>query len=89
MGIARANLPFAAVEVRVDFHHIRFVVAVVVVAAAVVVVVVVVAAAVAVVVGSLRIRPSEGNYSGVGEARWGFGGSLRSLESPLQRMNYW
>ena len=79
MGIARANLPFAAVEVRVDFHRIRFVVAVVVVAAAVAVV----------VVGSLRIRPSEGNYSGVGEARWGFGGSLHSLESPLQRMNYW
>ena len=78
MGIARANLPFAAVEVRVDFHHIRFVVAVVVVAAAV-----------AVVVGSLRIRPFEGNYSGVEEARWGFGGSLRSLESPLQRMNCW
>ena len=52
MGIARANLPFAAVEVRVDFHHIRFVVAVVVAAAA----------AVVVVEGSLRIRPSEGNY---------------------------
>ena len=59
MGTARANLPFAAVEDRVDSHHIRFVVAVAVV----------VAAAVVVVEGSLRIRPSEDNYSGVGEAR--------------------